>query len=170
MYANSLASLPILSRLEAIVAGLFLVVLFAGCDTANQQKTFIEEAEAEPSGFTATDANGGVTSEDSDDWRTSPVYVGRIVVDPAYPNPFTAGVVTIPFRVLQFNEVTGGMYVRAFDGQGRLFAIGEALDTSSPGLYTITINPAQLSTKGLHRLFLQDVFGEVVSYGDLMIN
>jgi len=141
-----------------------------GCDSANEQKSFLEDAQAVPSGITSTDANGGVVSEDADDWRTAPVYVGRIVVDPAYPNPFSNGVVTVPFRILQFDEVVGGLFVRAFDTQGRLFSLGEVLDTSSPGLYTITINPAQLSTTGLHRLFIQDVFGEIVSYGDLMIN
>jgi hypothetical protein len=78
--------------------------------------------------------------------------------------------VTIPFRVLQFDEIIGGMFVRAFDPQGRLSTIAEVIETSSPGLYTFSISPAQLGTKGLHRLFLQDVFGEIVSYGDLMIN
>ena len=158
-------------RPEPVAALLILVaIVTSACDSANEQKSFLDDAQATPTGFTSTDANGGVTADDADDWRTAPVYVGRIVVDPAYPNPFSNGFVTVPFRVLQFDEIAGGLFVRAFDTQGRLFSLGEVLDTSSPGLYTVTINPAQLSTTGLHRLFIQDVFGEIVSYGDLMVN
>jgi hypothetical protein len=139
----------------------------ARCDTADLQKDFLDEAQAVPSGFTQTDQNGGVVSLDDDDWRTSPLFLGRVAVEPAYPNPVSGGLATVPFRILQFNEVSGGVYVRSFDADGDLIPLGEAVETSGPGLYTITINPAQLGTTELHRLFVTDVFGDLISYGDL---
>ncbi len=170
MIAAKVSKVYFFSHFVLFLILLGTVTLTMGCDTANEQRTFIEDAQSAPSGISTTDVNGLVDVADSDDWRTAPVYVGRIVVDAAYPNPFENGVVTIPFRVLQFDEIVGGMFVRAFDTRGQLVTIDEVLETSSPGLYTFTINPAQLGTKGLHRLFVQDVFGEIVSYGDLMIN
>ena len=79
----------------------FWVVLAApawvGCDTAEQQNQFEEEAFSTPSGFTRTDENGEIVSEDTDDWRTSPVYSTRVLIDPAFPNPAPPGeLVTIP--------------------------------------------------------------------------
>ena len=145
------------------------LLLLAGCDTADLQREFLDAAQSTPSGVTQTDQNGGVTATDPDDWRTSPLFVGRVIVDPAYPNPVAAGLVTVPFRILQFDELSGGVYLRAFDTSGRLISLGESVETSGPGQYTIPINPAQLTTKGLHRLFVMDVFGELISYGDLEV-
>lgn len=141
--------------------------LVVACDTADLQREFLEDAQSAPSGFTQTDQNGGVLTTDEDDWRTAPVFVGRAIVDPAYPNPVSAGLVTVPFRILQFDELSGGVFVRAFDANGRLIPLGEMVETTGPGQYTITINPAQLGTTELHRLFVMDVFGELISYGDL---
>lgn len=143
------------------------LVLVPACDTADLQREFVDAAQAEPSGITRTDQNGGQLSEDADDWRTAPVYVGRVTIDPAYPNPVSAGLVTIPFRILQFDELSGGVYVRAFNADGRLVPLGESAGISGPGQYTVTINPAQLGPAGLHRLFVMDVFGELISYGDI---
>src|SRR5690606_4099136 len=134
---------------------------------AAQQETFLDEAQAEPSGFTRTDQSGGIEALDGDDWRTSPLFTGRVIVDPAYPNPTNGGIVTLPFRILQPNEVAGGVYVRAFDADGNVIALGEQIETSGPGLYVVTINPALLGPTGLHRLFVTDVFGDLISYGDL---
>lgn len=152
-----------------IRAALVAVAILAvpACDTGDLQREFVDDAQATPADFTRTNQNGGVVSTDADDWRTAPVFVGRITVDPAYPNPTTGGLVTVPFRILQFDELSGGVYVRAFDVNGRLIPLGESVETSGPGQYTITINPAQLGTVQLHRLFVMDVFGELISYGDL---
>ncbi len=147
--------------------GAVAVGLLGACDTADLQREFLEAAQSPPSGFTQTDPNGGVINADEDDWRTAPVFVGRAIVDPVYPNPVSAGLVTVPFRILQFDELTGGVFVRAFDVNGRLIPLGEMVETTGPGQYTITINPAQLGTAELHRLFVMDVFGELISYGDL---
>ena len=38
-----------------------------GCDTAEQQNDFEDEAFSTPSGFTRTDKNGQILSEDTDD-------------------------------------------------------------------------------------------------------
>ncbi|NND71450.1 MAG: hypothetical protein HKN43_07715 [Rhodothermales bacterium] len=148
---------------------LVCLVVLASCDTADLQNDFLEEARRAPSGVTVTNANGAIISVDDDDWRTAPLFTGKVIVEPAYPNPVSGGLVTLPIRILQFDDVTGGLFVRAFNGSNQLITLAEALDTSSPGVYTISINPGLLSAVGLHRLFLQDFLGEIVSYGDLRI-
>lgn len=142
-------------------------LLWAGCDTAAQQESFLEDAQATPSGISRTDQNGGILDLDEDDWRTSPLFIGKVTVDPAYPNPVIGGIVTVPFRILQPNEVSGGVYIRSFDADGNVIALGEEVETSGPGLYVVTINPALLGPTGLHRLFVTDRFGDLISYGDL---
>lgn len=151
-----------------IIALLCLAVL-ASCDTADLQEDFLEEARQQPADITVTSPGGAVLEVDDDDWRTAPLFVGKVIVEPAFPNPVTSGLVTIPFRVFQFDDVRGGIFIRAFNGSGDLITLGESLDTSSPGVYTITINPAVLNTVGLHRIFVQDFLGEIVSYGDIQI-
>lgn len=148
---------------------LFSSVLLVACDSTDSQDEFIEAATAPPSGVTTTDASGQVISEDTDDWRTSPFFVGKVVVNPAYPNPSQPGAtVTVPIRVLQFDDISGGLLLRAEVGDDfRL--LDELIDASSPGAYIMQFSAAQLGEIGLHRLFVLDDFGEIVSYGDVLV-
>ncbi len=155
--------------MPARIIAIFCLIMLSSCDAAELQKDYLAQARLEPSGVTVTNAGGAVIAVDDDDWRTAPLFTGKVIVEPAYPNPVSGGLVTLPFRILQFDDVSGGLFVRAFNGSEQLITLGESLDTSSPGVYTITINPAVLSTVGLHRIFLQDFLGEIVSYGDIKI-
>ena len=151
------------------IIAFFCLVALTSCDTADLQKDFLADARQPPSEITVTNTGGAILSVDEDDWRTAPLFIGKVIVEPAYPNPVTNGLVTLPFRILQFDDVRGGLFARAFNGSDDLITLGESLDTASPGVYTITIIPAVLNTVGLHRIFLQDFLGEIVSYGDIQI-
>ena len=150
---------------------LFVVVLatIVACDSTDSQDDFVQAASSPPSGITRTDASGQVTSEDTDDWRTSPFFVGKVFVDPAYPNPAQVGsTITVQIRVLQFGDISGRLVLRAEVGDD-LVPLDELIDTSSPGAYIMQFSGAQLGRTGLHRLYIFDEFGEIVSYGDLLI-
>ncbi|NNE71759.1 MAG: hypothetical protein HKN29_15550 [Rhodothermales bacterium] len=151
---------------ERLLLGLLLIAL-AACDTQKAINQFEDEAALTPSGYTATDRDGVVVSQDDDDWRTSPAFFGKVRVDPAYPNPVPSGVVTVPVSVLEFNAVQGGLVLRARDASGRLVAVDEIPDASDPGGYIFQFSPAILARSGLIRLFVLDRIGNLVSYGDV---
>jgi hypothetical protein len=146
----------------------FLFLALA-CSTQGAQDRFADEATRTPSEYTKTDAQGRVLSEDPDDWRTAPIYIGVVVVDPAYPNPVEEGFVHVRVTVREFNQVRGGLVLRAFDQLGRMMTLDSIQNARQPGSYLLTFSPALLGRRGLHRLFIFDTSGEIVSYGDLMV-
>ena len=106
----------------------------------------------------------------------SPIFAGVVRFDPAYPNPaIGAELITIHVIVQQFNTLTGGLVFRAFDDKGDLVRLGNPLQATQPGSYTFIFSPGQFSSigdlqaaQGLHRVFIFDVTGEIVSYGDIL--
>ncbi len=148
---------------------LLLAVCTLSCDSSDSQDDFLKAATATPSGITRTDGSGQIISDDKDDWRTAPFFVGKVIVDPAFPNPSSVGgTVTIPLRILQFEDLSGRLSLRVdVDDDFRL--LDELLDTSSPGARIFQFSAAQINRAGLHRLFILDDFNEIVSYGDLLI-
>ena len=146
---------------------LALVAVGAGCDTQGEQDAFAERASRAPSGFTETDANGRVLSEDTDDWNTSPVYLGVIRVSPAFPNPTAGDFVTIPVTITQFNAVRGRLILRGFNSSDALVGLDDI--PGDIGGASFTFAPGLLGRRGLQRVFIFDSGGEIVSYGDVMI-
>ncbi len=85
----------------------------------------------------------------------------------AAPNPASSSLVTIGIRVLQFDRVRGSLTLRSF-GSGNTFVfLDTILDASSPGDYVFQFNSSLLSVNGLHRVYIFDGVGELVSYGDV---
>ncbi len=155
-----------------IFAGLLAGVLItsAGCDSQAQQDDFAAQASLPPSGFTATDTSGDVLSEDEDDWRSSPFYLGKVRVTPLYPNPGNIDFVTVPINILQFDTGAGGFSLRAYEaGSSQLILLDRLLAINGPGGYIMRFSPAIIGRKGLVRIFVFDGMNEIVSYGDLMI-
>lgn len=142
-----------------------------GCDTAEQQNEFEDDAFSMPSGFTRTDKNGQIVSEDTDDWRTAPVYSTRVLIDPAFPNPTAPSeFVSIPVSVREFNSIQGGLELVSYDENGIPRRLDEIRDARDPGAYVFTFNPGLLGVQGLVRVFIVDTRGALVSYGDLFID
>jgi hypothetical protein len=154
-----------LRRLPLLLA----CITFGACDTQNQQNEFSEEAARPPAGYTSTDASGRILQDDTNDWRTSPVYIGKVRVDPAYPNPVSTEFVTIPFTVLDFDAVRGGLVLRAFNTSNNFVLLDEERNATQPGAFIFSFSPGLLGAPGLFRLYVFDAFGEIVSYGDLLI-
>lgn len=155
--------------LNAIVL-LAALLQLASCDSAGQQDQFEDDATAPPSGFVQTDDGSEIISDDLDDWRTAPIYAGKISVRPAFPNPTSVDdFVTIPFSVTAFGAVRAPLRLQALR-DGRLLVALESIDRAGdPGSYAFTFSAARLGRTGLHRLYIFDGGGEIVSYGDVMV-
>lgn len=145
------------------------LLLLSGCDTQDRQDEFAAEAGRPPAGFTETTAGGEVVAEDEDDWRTAPVYFGAVRVDPASPNPATAGdLISIPITTFPSDRVPGRLSLRALNNADRFFEI-QSLELQGSGLYGFSFDTAVLPRRGLQRVFLFDGVGELVSYGDILV-
>lgn len=169
-YENSYSIDPnVRSRLLNFLTIFAGLLLLARCDSAGQQDKFAEDASAPPRGFVQTQDGTEIISDDLDDWRTAPMYAGKLSVRPAYPNPAAVeDFVTVPFNVTAFGAVRAPLRLEVLR-DGRLVRL-ESLDRAGdPGGYTFTFSAARLGRTGLHRLYIFDGAGELASYGDVMI-
>lgn len=155
-------------RLSASVV-LFVSLFLAGCDTQDLQANFAQDASKPAAGFTRTDQDGRVLDNDPDDWRTAPFFIGRVRVEPAFPNPVNGGITSLTVSLLEFNAVRGGVVVRGFSSTGNQLRELARVNATDPGTYVLTLSPSQLGRNGLIRVYLFDFFGELISYGDLMV-
>ena len=144
------------------------LLLWMGCDSKDQQREFEDDANLPPAGITETDNNGQLRNQDDDDWRTSPFFFGKVRVDPAFPNPTLGQIVTIPVTILEFNAVRGTLDLRARDPSQRLILLDQIRNTDT-GAHIFQFSPGLLGTVGLHRLFVFDSAGDLISYGDLLL-
>jgi len=156
------------NRLLSVAMSGALLLSLTACDTQDQQEEFIRSADQVASGFTETNESGEIINEDLDDWRTAPVYIGSIRIDPAFPNPTAGEFVTIPLTVTLPGSIRGGLRVSAVDRNRRLVVLDELIEASDPGAYVFQFSALNLDP-GLQRVFIFDGFGELISYGDLMI-
>ncbi len=141
------------------------------CDAGEEQDTFEDEAFSDPSGFTQTGKNGSIQSRDDDDWRISPIYIGRVVIDPAFPNPAPpGGSVAIPVRIRLSDSVQGGLEVTGYDRNEIPRRLDSIPNASETGSYVFRFMPSVLGIKGLIRVFIVDTRGRLVSYGDIQID
>ena len=152
-------------------SAIFLALLLAvgACDTTGQQDEFAKDAGRAPSGIAQTDAGGTIVSDDKDDWRTAPVFAGKISLRPAYPNPTPVdGFVTLPVTVTAFREIVGPLSIKVVR-QGLLYTLDAIDSPGEPGAYIFQFSAALIGARGLHRLYVFDGTGEIVSYGDVEI-
>ena len=165
------ASLPRYVASRRLVPGAIalLLLILGGCDTNEQQDAFAAEAGRTPSGITSVSESGEILDEDDDDWRTAPVYAGEVLIEPARPNPVPVDAfVTVPVSVRVSGEVRPPLRLEVVR-DNRLQTLDEIDRASDFGAYVFTFSAAQLGTRGLHRLFIFDGGGEIVSFGDVLI-
>ncbi len=150
---------------------LTLIIGLGACDSGIGQEEFENQAFSEPSGITRTTENGTIESMDEDDWRVSPAYFGRILIDPAFPNPVPSGLsVSVPVRVRISDSVLGGLEITSFDANGLPRRLDRISNAEDPGSYVFRFTPRVLGVTGLIRVFIVDPQGRLVSYGDLQID
>ncbi len=150
---------------------LLLAALCLGaCDGVAEQEEFRNQAFVAPSGITQTDQSGTVLSRDEDDWRVSPIYFERVVIDPAFPNPVPAGAtVSIPIRVRLTDSVQGGLDLVSYDINRIPRLLDRVRDARNPGAYVFRFDPAVIGLTGIIRVYIIDSAGGLVSYGDLQV-
>ena len=165
--------------LPLLMAGL---LFSAGCDSAQEQDRFADAASIRPEGFTQTSTTGEILSEDPDDWRQAPLFAGQFYVsDPAFPNPATFGadgIVTVSVQV-QFDDVfPGGLRVSARTPPSASYPNGRFVsgievrpEAQRAGSYSFQLPTSTLAngSRGLARVLLLTANGEIVSYGDVLI-
>lgn len=145
------------------------LLLLGGCDSNDQQDEFAEQASRPPSGITRVDASGEVLEVDEDDWRTAPVYRGEIRLDPAEPNPVSIGeFVTVRVVVTVFDAVHAPLRIET-RRDNRLRTLDVIDRAADPGAYVFTFPASAIGSAGIHRLFVFDGVGEIVSYGDVVV-
>jgi hypothetical protein len=152
--------------------------LFVSCDTGAQE-AFRNAAGAVPNGFTRTN-NGGVVqgTVDADDWRTAPFFIGLIRFEPVYQNPSTSAnrYMTLDYTITSTDAIYGALSIRAYNDNGQFVLLDDQANATLPGIYSFHFDVSQLSASGsvstisgkLHRIFVFSG-GEIVSYGDLMV-
>ncbi|MEX0746553.1 MAG: hypothetical protein WD275_01050 [Rhodothermales bacterium] len=154
---------------KIFLSSLFLVFALAACDTTSRQDEFAEEASGVPAGIARTTEGGEIISDDKDDWRTAPVFGGKISLRPAYPNPVPVeGFMTVPLTITAFREVQAPLTVKV-PRDGLLFTLDVINQAAEPGAYIFQFAAAHIGTRGLRRLFIFDGTGELVSYGDVQV-
>ncbi len=154
-----------------------IVLLMAACTRNSAQDKFESDARRAPSGITRTDASGRILSNDPDDWRIGPMFQGFVDISvPAYPNPSRNQRITIDLIISGLESVNGiEVYTRTAVGEP-LF-LYEIPDRPIPiGLSQIFFDPISLSpfrtyddAIGIHRIYIYDRNGNLISYGDVEI-
>lgn len=177
---NGLRHLNKTNSKGAFIAVLYLLMLFAvqGCTQNDDQQEFEREAFNRPENFTETRDNGEIVDgkEDPDDWRISPFYQGTLSIDPPFPNPvLSTERVTLILLVTGVDAVNGFRVFVLYDETNYVPIYEEFRSPLPPGVNTVTLDARSIARfeenpEGLYRLIIEDLRGNVISYGDVKIN
>ncbi|MFP8488006.1 hypothetical protein ACKGJO_02815 [Gracilimonas sp. Q87] len=155
---------------------LLIFVLTASCTRNNAQRDFEQDAYSAPAGYTETTAQAEIISLDEDDWRTSPLYQGLVNIVPAYPNPVATNQQFYLEIESLFNNSINGFEVIVRLPNNDLYTLYQEFDTPLPSLKTILLDPLELgidgspeAARGLKRIYIFDLDGQMISYGDIMV-
>lgn len=152
-------------------------VLVLSCDRNSAQDEFERLAFSTPQNFTRSDNNGNIISNDPDDWRIGPLFEGLVEVNAVpYPNPSIGLRFNIELLITGL-EAVSGLEVYTRDQFGRPFIIyNDNRRPLPPGLLDFFIEPSWLTPSriyseaiGLHRIFIYDGNGNLITYGDLKV-
>lgn len=166
-----------MQKFHSIILFTVLVLLFTTCKRNSAQEQFEREAFAQPQNITRTDANANILSNDPDDWRIAPLFQGFVEINtPAFANPSIGLRFTIVLLVTGL-EAVSGLEIYARDEFGRPFIIyTDNRRPLPPGIIDIYIEPTWLTPSrvysnaiGLHRVFIYDGAGNMITYGDLLV-
>ena len=143
----------------------------ASCDAVSigeAQQAFELAALANPSGYTSTDAQGRVISEDAQDWTISPFHQSSFTLTLVpYPNPASP---TQSVRIAGVYSAGGsGLVPYRIDSKGDLVRIEPVTGSQDGSAPTFTFTAGQLQSIGLERVVLTDFEGRIVTYGDIQV-
>jgi len=175
--------IPVISRQQTSrpslveLLSLLFVLLISGCSGQEDQREFEKQAYQSPQGYTETDQSGRPVEgmEDPDDWRTAPFFQGLIIVEPAWPNPaLTTDEIRLEVTVTTTDAQINQLSARALMDNGSIrFLDGIESSPLSFGRHVLSFPARSLSrfedARGLHRVLLFDGTGNIVSYGDILV-
>lgn len=152
----------------------FSSLLVSGCGNDDAQTRFESQAYTEPANITETSFQGDVVRVDSDDWRTSPLYVGLANVDPIFPNPVQYGS-NVNLEVELNGAPVSTILELGYLNESNTWVPLQIQDvTSDFELVTFLVNTRQFGNsadqvRGIYRMLLFDGNQRLISYGDLLI-
>lgn len=163
------------------ISSLFLLIAFfvalSACSRDSDQEEFERQAFSTPENITRTSATGEILQNDPDDWRIAPMFQGFVeIIQPPYPNPSSGQRFTFEILITGLESIFGlEIYTRnAFGRPVMIFS--DTRRPMPPGITDINIEPTWLSVDGtysgslgLHRIFIYDGNGNLISYGDLEV-
>ncbi|MEX0722653.1 MAG: hypothetical protein WD357_10750 [Gracilimonas sp.] len=167
-----------MSKFTSFFVIAFALLLTVSCTRNDAQREFEQEAYRSPDGYTETAQNNGeVLSNDPDDWRTSPLFQGLIIVKPPYPNPVTTNQpVWFEIGVTGVNSINGLQVFTRLDN-GEFISLFENFETLQPGDFPpFQINPIEFGmngtpegARGLNRIYIFNANSQLISYGDILV-
>ena len=152
----------------------FIFVALNSCTNNDAQRQFVNEAYAPAEGITEVDNQRNVISNDSDDWRVSPIYSGLVNIEPPYPNPVDYS--NVAELVIDFNgaPLSSSVQLRFINFNGDPVLIDQQDVTGEFELISFRIdsrlfgNSVELA-EGIHRLLIFDGAQRLITYGDIQI-
>ena len=159
---------------------LLSLLLMAGCTRNDDQREFEKEAYALPRDYTETTNQGAIVNVDEDDWRTSPLFQGLIVIKPPFPNPVRTDIsLNLEIEVTFGNNSINGLQIVTFynNDRSKPVVLYQDFETLPNGQYsTINIDPKQFDkfgnpegARGLNRIYIFNGNQQMISYGDIMV-
>ena len=157
---------------------LFILLMFQACTQNDEQQEFEQDAFNRPENYTETLDNGEIVEgkEDPDDWRVSPFYQGTLEIFPPSPNPvLSTERITLELLVLGVDAVNGIRIYILYDENNYVQIPPEFSSPIPTGLTVAIIDSRSIARfeenpEGLYRLIIEDLRGNVISYGDIKIN
>ena len=158
------------------IPSFFLLVglIFGSCQQDSAQRQYEAEAYGVVEGYTQTDLQQNILSQDKQDWRVSPYYEGLIRVLPLFPNPISYGGTAYLEMTLNGAPVQSYVELGYLNYNNRWVHLQQQTVRSEFELVTFVIDSRNFGSsaevaRGLHRLLLYDGNQRLITYGDIFI-
>ncbi len=151
-----------------------LGLLLGSCQQDSAQQQYEAEAYGPIEGYTETDLQQNILSEDKKDWQVSPYYEGLIQILPLFPNPISYGGTAYLEMTLNGAPVQSYVELGYLNFNNQWIPLQQEIVSSEFELITFVIDSRNFGSsaelaRGLHRLLLYDGNQRLITYGDIFI-
>jgi len=153
---------------------LLLGLLLTTCQQDSAQQQYEAEAYGPIEGYTQTDLQQNVLSQDKKDWQVSPYYEGLIRILPLFPNPISYGGTAYLEMTLNGAPIQSYVELGYLNFNNQWIPLQQETVSSEFELVTFVIDSRNFGSsvelaRGLHRLLLYDGNQRLITYGDIFI-
>ena len=153
---------------------LLLGLLLTTCQQDSAQQQYEAEAYGPIEGYTQTDLQQNVLSQDKKDWQVSPYYQGLIRILPLFPNPISYGGTAYLEMTLNGAPIQSYVELGYLNFNNQWIPLQQETVSSEFELVTFVIDSRNFGSsaelaRGLHRLLLYDGNQRLITYGDIFI-